>query len=93
MSSVPTSWELRVHKPARKSLAYAPRPERERLVAALEAMTVDPFAGDVQPSKGHPVAFRRRVGNWRIFFEADRAHRVVEITDIVRRTSTTYRKR
>lgn len=56
-------------------------------------MTVDPFAGDVQPSKGHPVAFRRRVGNWRIFFEADRAHRVVEITDIVRRTSTTYRKR
>ncbi len=54
---------------------------------------MDPFAGDVQPSKGHPVAFRRRVGNWRIFFEADRAHRVVEITDIVRCTSTTYRKR
>ena len=54
---------------------------------------MDPFGGDVQPLKGHPATFRRRVGNWRIFFDADRDHRTIDITDIVRRTSTTYRKR
>jgi mRNA-degrading endonuclease RelE of RelBE toxin-antitoxin system len=56
-------------------------------------MTSDPFAGDVQPLKGQPLAFRRRVGNWRIFFDAHRDGRIIEVTDVSRRTTTTYRKR
>jgi mRNA-degrading endonuclease RelE of RelBE toxin-antitoxin system len=51
------------------------------------------LTGDIQPLKSHPTAFRRRVGDWRVFFDVDRERRQVEVTDIERRTTTTYRKR
>lgn len=70
-----------------------PRPERERLIRALKAMAHDPFTGDVIPLKNEQAAFRRRVGNWRIFFDVDRALQRVEVADIKRRTTTTYRKK
>ena len=71
----------------------APRHERERLTLVLEEMARDPFVRDVQPLKGQPNSFRRRVGDWRILFDVDRSARTVDVTDIVRRTTTTYRKR
>jgi len=85
--------ELRVSKPAQKSVQRAPRPDRERLLHALEEMRQDPFAGDVARLKDQPSAFRRRVGDWRIFFDAYPERRLVEVTAIARRTTTTYRQR
>jgi len=38
-------------------------------------------------------AFRRRVGDWRILFDASPERRVIEVADVARRSSTTYRKR
>ncbi len=56
-------------------------------------MELDPFAGDVIPLTNEQTAFRRRVGDWRIFFDVDRALQRVEVADIQRRTTTTYRKK
>lgn len=56
-------------------------------------MREDPFSGDVERLNQQPTAFRRRVGNWRIFFDADLTRRVVEVRFIERRTSKTYRRR
>jgi mRNA-degrading endonuclease RelE of RelBE toxin-antitoxin system len=53
-------------------------------------MASDPFGGDVRPLKNQPTAFRRRLGDWRIFFDTYPDRRVVEIVHVVRRTSTTY---
>jgi len=53
-------------------------------------MASDPFGGDVRPLQNQPTAFRRRVGDWRIFFDAYPDRRLVEIVHVVRRTSTTY---
>ena len=55
----------------------------------LNEMQQNPFEGDIRKLQGLP-GFRRRVGNWRIFFEAvpERAH--IVISAIERRTSTTY---
>jgi mRNA-degrading endonuclease RelE of RelBE toxin-antitoxin system len=55
-------------------------------------MESDPLAGDVMLLKGQRT-FRRRVGNWRIFFDLSPEQLLVEVRDIVRRTTTTYRKR
>jgi len=55
-------------------------------------MRRDPFAGDVSRLQGQ-TTFRRRVGNWRIFFDAYPRTHTLEVTDVLRRTSTTYRKR
>jgi len=86
-------WTVVAAQRARKAIAHAPRPERERLQAALEAMGSDPFTGDIQRLKSERAAFRRRIGDWRIFFDVDPERRVVEVSDIMRRTTTTYRRR
>ena len=49
-------------------------------------------AGDVKALTGYPVAFCRRVGNYRILFDIDPAKREVLIHDVVRRSSTTHRR-
>ena len=53
-------------------------------------MEGNPFLGDVRKLRGGGEGFRRRVGDWRIFFDIhSEEHRVV-VTAIERRTSTTY---
>lgn len=42
-------WEVRVRKPARKSVLRAPRPERDRLLRALEEMEREPFTHRLAP--------------------------------------------
>jgi mRNA-degrading endonuclease RelE of RelBE toxin-antitoxin system len=53
-------------------------------------MATDPFQGDVIKLEGEADRYRRRVGNFRIFFRVDRPTRTVGVSAIVRRTSTTY---
>ena len=56
-------------------------------------MASDPFTGDIERLKDERAAFRRRVGDWRIFFDVYPDRRLVEVVDIRRRTTTTYRRR
>ena len=75
--------------PAEKSLNRVPANDRQRLTAALAGMQQNPFHGDVKKLKGLP-GFRRRVRNWRIFFELRPEIKQVVVAAIERRTSTTY---
>ena len=86
-------WNVITRKRAQKTVKRTSRPEQERLRAALKAMEQDPFAGDVIPLTNERTAFRRHIGDWRIFFDVYRDQHLVEVTDIDRRTTTTYRKR
>ncbi len=56
-------------------------------------MQRNPFEGDVAQLKDQPAYFRRQVGAWRIFFDLDPDAGRIEVLAIVRRTSTTYRRR
>ena len=67
-----------------------PAADQRRVLAALDAMEHDPFGGDLVRLKAHPVAWRRRVGDWRILFDVDLEKRRVLVHDVVRRRSTTY---
>lgn len=84
------TWELLLAGPARKALERMPAADRRRVLAALDAMEQDPFGGDVVRLKAQPVAWRRRVGDWRVLFDIELEQRRVLVHDIVRRTSTTY---
>jgi mRNA-degrading endonuclease RelE of RelBE toxin-antitoxin system len=53
-------------------------------------MAADPFSGDIVKIEGDGTRWRRRVGNYRVFFVVERADRSVFISAIVRRTSSTY---
>jgi mRNA-degrading endonuclease RelE of RelBE toxin-antitoxin system len=59
-------------------------------MATLDAMQFDPLAGDVVKLSGQD-AFRRRVGSYRIIFDANFRAFAVGILDVQRRTTTTYR--
>jgi mRNA interferase RelE/StbE len=82
-------WEVVVEKGAAKRLQRLPRNDQKRVAAALIEMESDPFSGDVFKLKG-TAGFRRRVGAYRILFDLNLEARRVEVTDIARRTSTTY---
>jgi mRNA-degrading endonuclease RelE of RelBE toxin-antitoxin system len=53
-------------------------------------MKKNPLEGDVRKLHGGLEGFRRRVRDWRIFFDLYSTEARVEITAIARRTSTTY---
>jgi len=86
-------WRLIVERSAEKSLARLPRREAERVLSALNQMSQNPFAGDVRRLTNQPSAYRRRVGNWRIFFDVNYRQRLIAVVAIERRTTTAYRKR
>ena len=85
------TWELVLAGPAARALKLKfPAPDRRRVLAALDAMEQDPFSGDIVRLTAQPIAWRRRVGNWRLLFDIELDRHRVLVHDVVRRTSTTY---
>ena len=82
-------WTVVLAGPARKALDRIPKADKKRILAAFDQMRQDPFSGDIRKLQGLP-GFRRRVGNWRIFFEVAPEQNHVVVAAIERRTSTTY---
>ena len=82
-------WTVVLAGPAQKSLKRIPTGDRTRILAALGEMQRDPFQGDIRKLQGLS-GFRRRVGNWRVFFDIVPERKHVVVTAIERRTSTTY---
>jgi mRNA-degrading endonuclease RelE of RelBE toxin-antitoxin system len=82
------NWHLLVTNPARKDLKKLPSPDQVRIESALDAMQSDPFSGDIK--RLQPSGWRRRIGNYRIFYDLDVDERRIVVTAITRRTSTTY---
>jgi mRNA-degrading endonuclease RelE of RelBE toxin-antitoxin system len=56
-------------------------------------MAQDPLSGDVVVLRDYPTGYRRRVGPYRVLFDVDHATRNVQVQEIERRSSTTYRRR
>jgi len=87
------NWTIHLTDHARKQIKRVPTRDRERVLAALAAMSTNPFVGDVASLRNERSAFRRRVGDWRIFFDAYPENRLVVVVAVERRTTTTYRNR
>ncbi|HTD42558.1 MAG TPA: type II toxin-antitoxin system RelE/ParE family toxin [Bryobacteraceae bacterium] len=83
------TWILQVTKPAEKDLRRLTARDRERVRAALLATQADPFSGDIKRLRNQPAAWRRRCGEYRIFYDLY-AQRLIVVVAIARRTSTTY---
>jgi mRNA interferase RelE/StbE len=83
-------WLVVLAGPARKSLKRIPPDDRIRVRLAIDALEENPLLGDVRKLKGGQEGFRRRVGDWRVFFDIYPEEQRVVVTAIERRTSTTY---
>ena len=84
------TWTVIVARAARKELVKFPDRDQKKIAAALLEMSEDPFCGDIRKLEGMKNRWRRRVGQYRIFFAVDSTERVVSVSAILRRTSTTY---
>ena len=84
------AWQLRIAKQVARKLKKVPRKDQERIAEAIVEMRASPFRGDIARLKNESAAWRRRVGNYRIFFDVDVEELLVNVTDIRRRTTTTY---
>ena len=76
--------------PAQKDFQKLPPADQKRISRVLKSMEVDPFRGDIVRLKGQSSAWRRRVGNYRIIYDLHLEERVILVSGILRRTSTTY---
>lgn len=75
---------------AKKQLKKIPALDYERIRRAINAMELDPFFGDTIKLRGEENSWRRRVGNYRIFYEIYDRRNLIYVSEIKRRTSNTY---
>ena len=82
------NWQLLVTKSAGKELKNLPGKDQLRVENVLDALQRDAFSGDI--IRLQPSGWRRRIGNYRIFYDLLLEDHLIVVTAIKRRTSTTY---
>jgi len=80
-------WDYRLARQAFKNLKRFPKKEQERIFLVLEEMKADPFSGDIKLMQGEENLYRRRKGNYRIYFRPHQTQHVLDISLIERRSS------
>lgn len=83
-------WQIRVAKRAKKTLTKIPAKDQRYILEALNDTKVNPFGGDIAKLKDERSTWRRRLGNYRLFFDVYPDKRFIDIVEISRRTSSTY---
>jgi len=84
------NWLIQVSSRASKESRKISYPDIERIRSAIDEMETDPFAGDIVYLTTHESEYRRRVGDWRIFFSLKKDVGVIVVEHVRRRASNTY---
>lgn len=80
-------WDYRLARQAFKNVKRFPRKEQKRIFAVLEEMKADPFSGDIKLMQGEENLYRRRKGNYRIYFRPIQLQHILDISLIERKSS------
>jgi mRNA-degrading endonuclease RelE of RelBE toxin-antitoxin system len=84
------NWGLVITSAAERDIRRVPRGELPPIDRALLEIVGDPYAGDARMLSGMGGMYRRRVGQWRIFFSLDKDRHVAIVHGVKRRSSKTY---
>jgi len=84
------TWRVLVPKRVANRLVRLPKRDRERIQEILRDFESDPWLGDIAKIKGENTMWRRRVGNYRIFYSTYSDKKIVAVKEVERRTSKTY---
>lgn len=82
-------WGLVIASRAKRQFRHIPPADRDAIDAAFFEMRNDPFSGDFKSLRGSD-GLRRRVREWRILYTLDQQKKIIIVTAIKRRSSTTY---
>lgn len=83
-------WDLQIDPSVQKALKKIPREYAERIILVIRLLPADPYFGDIQKMKADENSWRRRVGEYRLFYKILREQRLVLVFHVERRTSSTY---
>jgi len=84
------NWELKIDAKIDKILAKFPKKDAEKIVTAIDFLIQNPYFGDIEKIKGEEYTWRRRIGNYRLFYDIKQRERTIIVTWIERRKSHTY---
>ena len=84
------NWQVKIAKDAEKNIKRFPLKDRLRIQNILEELLFNPYGGDIEKMEGSDNSWRRRTGSYRVFYDLDKKNKIIEVTNIERRTSGTY---
>lgn len=84
------NWVLQIDPKVAKALKKIPQSSARRITSVMEQLPTNPYTGDIQKMKGEKNVWRRRVGEYRIFYEIIPTDYVLHVFHVERRTTTTY---
>ena len=84
------NWQVKIANSAEKNLKKFPKKDRKRIVKVLSELGFNPYNGNIEKMEGEKSSWRRRVGNYRIFYDIYKGTKIISVTNIERRTSSTY---
>lgn len=84
------SWHLVIDHSVSKDLKRVPRNIASRVFSVIEELQYDPYVGDIEKMSGEKNLWRRRTGDYRIFYEVLVREKTLRVMHVARRTSKTY---
>ena len=87
------NWQVKIAKKASKQMKRIPKKDVKRLLFVLKGLSENPYQGDIEKIKEEDNVWRRRIGNYRILYEVILGQKHINVFQIRRRATTTYRKR
>lgn len=75
----------------KKQILKFPKKEQVKILTKIEAALNNPRQFATKLEDTSPPVYRMRTGEYRIFFEINDLQRIMEITDVKRRTTQTYK--
>lgn len=91
MSNPP--YQVQFTETALKNLKRYPKPDQRRILQNVELLAIDPHTKtNVKRLVNFDVAYRLRVGNYRVLFDLEDTLRIIDVIDILPRGKAYRRK-
>ena len=88
-----TPYRVEFTETALKNLARYPKADQQRILERIDKLAADPIAmPNVKRLVDFDVAYRLRVGNYRILFDREDILKIIDVIDILPRQRA-YRRR
>ncbi|MEK9185641.1 MAG: type II toxin-antitoxin system RelE/ParE family toxin [Patescibacteria group bacterium] len=89
MKKLAKDWDLQIDPSVYKALKKIPNKDSEYIWKSMNILRSDPYIGDTKKLKGESN-WRKRIGNYRIFYEILTKIKTIIVFDLRRRDSQTY---
>jgi mRNA interferase RelE/StbE len=88
---VPDEYELQLDRSAKRELERLPERDYQRIARMIDQLATEPRPKGALKLRSSVPLYRLRSGNYRLIYAVFDDERLVKITDVVRRTTQTYR--